>query len=1210
MKHDRRLHVSKDRRTLPTPARLTTAIAACLAISALQPAAAQDRKHDEVHATITRVFEVSGQTDSGLQVPPLDSALSSLAGSHRSVDRISATATSTGNTKQSAPTVNTAKAGVIGDPDSWQTEEFEAYWGLYAIGAHHAYARGLTGAGIRLGVMDTGTLATHPEFADSGRLHPVQVTVEFEGSTPLTADGGIGRLLFGDHGTHTAGTIAASRNGQGMHGVAFAADLHAASGYALDSTSQLDLAGILDSINEYIGDPDNGYQEVGDLQELLSVDDLLALLPPQWVATPFESNLVAAGFDAMAEQGVRAISNSWAGSPELGARFDDYTPEGGDTIPGISTMYAQGRESNQVWYDAALRAVRDHDVLFVFAAGNESGIGDDTGTVTHASVEASLPAFIPELADNWVSVVAVDPDLSRSDFSNICGASKDWCIAAPGRDVTSTSFVPAGYEGDRLNIVAATLAEARLYGIPGDTPYEILETYRERIVANATAEQLAQIQARYSPVGIDLTQANVFTTALGETLGVLDTPQMPQSLYADKDGTSMATPHVTGALGLLFERFPYLTSTQVRDVMFTTATDLGEEGVDEIFGWGLLNLEMAINGPGQLLVDTVVNMNQAAGGTKVWEGNAWDDWSNQISGPGRLFKEGAGWLRLSGDNSFAGASVNAGTLEFNGDSALTGDVQVSGGVFLLNGSLQGSDLNVYENGHAIIEGTIAGGGTWVGGWLGGNGTLDSTTIAGTIAPGDAFESAIGTLRITGNYLQAAGSFYTVDLSSTGASDLIEVGGTATLEGGTVIPLRLQGHQYAPGHDYRILSAAGGVSGAFAGLDTTTWDMPFLAFDLVYSPFAVDLGVSRGASFASVADTWNQTSTGLALDSLGNTSPLLLPMLQLNTGEALDAFDQLSGELYSSLRSALVESGRMPREAMLRRARADTDGFAAQGHDSHSHGLWAEIHRSGGHVGGDGNARRIEHDSHAVLAGYDHRFDAGWRLGALLGTGRTDADLDLRGHKGDVDTLHAGLYGGGAWGGFGLRAGLLYARHEIDTERLVAFPGLSEQNRVRFDGDTRQAVVEAGYHFNRHAWEFEPFLQYAHVRVKHDAIDEFGGDAALSAPGTSSKVDLGTAGLRFNANLRGSRQDQNWLSLRGMVGYRHAGGDRTPETLLAFSGSDAFGVRGAPIADASVLVEAGVAARLTGSTLLEFGYSGQLADESRDHGANISLSVQF
>src|SRR5690606_15218481 len=144
--------------------------------------------------------------------------------------------------------------------------------------------------------------------------------------------------------------------------------------------------------------------------------------------------------------------------------------------------------------------------------------------------------------------------------------------------------------------------------------------------------------------------------------------------YADYSGTSMAAPHVTGALGLLFERFPYLTGVQVRDVMLTTATDLGAEGVDEIYGWGLLNLAKAIEGPALLRADTEVVMDQRAGGTQVWEGDAWDDWTNDIGGPGHLTKAGAGWLRLSGDNTFAGATVDQGVLEFTGANTLAGDL--------------------------------------------------------------------------------------------------------------------------------------------------------------------------------------------------------------------------------------------------------------------------------------------------------------------------------------------------------------------------------------------------------------------------------------------------------------------------------------------------------------------------------------------------------
>ena len=59
----------------------------------------------------------------------------------------------------------TAGEGKTGDPGSWVDDEFKADWGLAAINAQYAYARGLSGKGIRLGVFDSGVGADHAEFA-------------------------------------------------------------------------------------------------------------------------------------------------------------------------------------------------------------------------------------------------------------------------------------------------------------------------------------------------------------------------------------------------------------------------------------------------------------------------------------------------------------------------------------------------------------------------------------------------------------------------------------------------------------------------------------------------------------------------------------------------------------------------------------------------------------------------------------------------------------------------------------------------------------------------------------------------------------------------------------------------------------------------------------------------------------------------------------
>lgn len=58
-------------------------------------------------------------------------------------------------------------------------------------------------------------------------------------------------------------------------------------------------------------------------------------------------------------------------------------------------------------------------------------------------------------------------------------------------------------------------------------------------------------------------------------------------------GTSFAAPVVSGAIAIIKEAFPYMNASQITQLLFTTATDLGETGVDAVYGWGLLDMERA-----------------------------------------------------------------------------------------------------------------------------------------------------------------------------------------------------------------------------------------------------------------------------------------------------------------------------------------------------------------------------------------------------------------------------------------------------------------------------------------------------------------------------------------------------------------------------------------------------------------------------------------
>ncbi|MCF0206620.1 MAG: S8 family serine peptidase, partial [Bacteroidales bacterium] len=65
--------------------------------------------------------------------------------------------------------------------------------------------------------------------------------------------------------------------------------------------------------------------------------------------------------------------------------------------------------------------------------------------------------------------------------------------------------------------------------------------------------------------------------------------------YNNLQGTSMACPHVSGALLLLAEAFPMASARELKESLYYTAIDLGDEGEDNTFGRGLIDCLAAFN---------------------------------------------------------------------------------------------------------------------------------------------------------------------------------------------------------------------------------------------------------------------------------------------------------------------------------------------------------------------------------------------------------------------------------------------------------------------------------------------------------------------------------------------------------------------------------------------------------------------------------------
>lgn len=112
------------------------------------------------------------------------------------------------------------------------------------------------------------------------------------------------------------------------------------------------------------------------------------------------------GIRALVDQGVRIINNSYGGgfAGELSA--EQFEAE----MPGNLSAY---------------RYAVSEGALLIFASGNAGG--------TESSLLAGAPYLFPELESGFLAVVATGP--SRiANWSNRCGVSMNWCLAAPGGD--------------------------------------------------------------------------------------------------------------------------------------------------------------------------------------------------------------------------------------------------------------------------------------------------------------------------------------------------------------------------------------------------------------------------------------------------------------------------------------------------------------------------------------------------------------------------------------------------------------------------------------------------------------------------------------------------------------------------------------------------------------------------------------------------------
>jgi thermitase len=150
-----------------------------------------------------------------------------------------------------------------------------------------------------------------------------------------------------------------------------------------------------------------------------------------------------------------------------------------------------------------------------------------------------------------------------------------------GASTTLQNAVAAAWENGGPNgsvLVAAA-------GNDGDSTVNYPAGYAQVVSVAATDHNDAR--ASFSN-----TNADVEIAAPG--VNVLST--IPGGQYAELSGTSMATPHVSGVTGVIWQLFPGSTASSIRSRLDAAVNDLGPAGRDATFGFGRVNLCKAAGG--------------------------------------------------------------------------------------------------------------------------------------------------------------------------------------------------------------------------------------------------------------------------------------------------------------------------------------------------------------------------------------------------------------------------------------------------------------------------------------------------------------------------------------------------------------------------------------------------------------------------------------
>ncbi|ODG90173.1 hypothetical protein BED47_12615 [Gottfriedia luciferensis] len=444
---------------------------------------------------------------------------------------------------------------------------------LSFLGVDKLHQEGITGKGVKVGVIDTGIDYNHPDLKDvykggydfiDNDNDPMETTYEdWKKSGFAEFYWATGASYYTEHGTHVAGIIAGQGKNDGdikMKGIAPDVELHAyrVLGHYGSGTDSSVLAGI--------------DQAVADGMDVINLSLGAGINNPLYSTSIAINQAVLSGVTA-----VIAAGNSGN---------DMYTLGSPGTAALALTVGASNEPNNLHTYKSVLQTGTDSisTDLQEMAKGYTDHVEQLNGQ-SYSIIEVGYGAqsdYKNKDVKGKIALISRGNNITLGD--KVKFAKQNGAVAALlFNNNPDEGLIPA-YLGDGLDYIPTfTLTNAQGLALKSKINTTSKFTFNELGQIQTKADELADFSSRGpARVTYDIKPevtapgVGVFSTVPAYMINK-NTPNDYKYAYERLSGTSMATPNVAGMAALLLQAKPNIEPSDVKAILMNTATPLSKD---------------------------------------------------------------------------------------------------------------------------------------------------------------------------------------------------------------------------------------------------------------------------------------------------------------------------------------------------------------------------------------------------------------------------------------------------------------------------------------------------------------------------------------------------------------------------------------------------------------------------------------------------------